>query len=69
MADFLGGSTSGFATAAGLLAFDWNAERAGGRPAFESLPVAARWGACYAGIAAVLLFGRFGEQQFIYFQF
>ncbi|WP_018478611.1 MBOAT family O-acyltransferase [Pontibacter roseus] len=32
-------------------------------------PVWVRWGVYYAAIIAVLLFGQFGHQEFIYFQF
>ena len=32
-------------------------------------PVWVRWGVYYAAIVAVLLFGQFGSQEFIYFQF
>jgi D-alanyl-lipoteichoic acid acyltransferase DltB (MBOAT superfamily) len=57
------------AAAAVLYAFDWYSEAAGGRAAFERLRTPARWTLYYAGLAAILLIGRFGEQQFIYFQF
>jgi D-alanyl-lipoteichoic acid acyltransferase DltB (MBOAT superfamily) len=57
---------------AGVLAlflFDCYSERREYRARFESWPVHLRWAAYYCAVAIILLAGRFGEQQFIYFQF
>jgi hypothetical protein len=44
-------------------------ERGVALDAVTSLPAWARWSLYYGAVLAVILFGRFDERQFIYFQF
>jgi hypothetical protein len=53
----------------GLLAFDFVAEHSEARRPFSSWPVQLRWATYYVGVLVLLYAGKFGEQQFIYFQF
>lgn len=56
--------------AVALFAFDYAAEHhGGGAAALSRHRATVRWGLYYAGVTALLVFGRFGLQQFIYFQF
>jgi alginate O-acetyltransferase complex protein AlgI len=52
-----------------LFAFDYASERLGGMAWFEKRPAWLRWSMYYAAASTVLFLGRFGLQQFIYFQF
>ena len=52
-----------------LVAVEAFQERGVGREAFASRPAWVRWSVYYAAIVAILLFGRFDEREFIYFQF
>ncbi len=52
-----------------LFAFDYASEKLGGMSWFERRPVWMRWSLYYAAAALVLGVGKFGLQQFIYFQF
>lgn len=67
------GSRDELAVTAGLIAFlalaDLRIARLGVSRALGDLPVAARWGAYFGLTAAVFLLGRWGNQEFIYFQF
>lgn len=52
-----------------LLLIEW-IQRAKTHPMdVRALPLPIRWSSYLAAILVVLLFGSFGEQQFIYFQF
>jgi hypothetical protein len=55
--------------AIGLLAFDFIAEHTEATRPFSSWPVQLRWAIYYSGVLVMLYAGKFGEQQFIYFQF
>lgn len=61
------------ATALGLIAAVWVAQWLRGARRVEARlarwPIWVRWPACYAAVMAMLVFGVFGEQSFIYFQF
>jgi D-alanyl-lipoteichoic acid acyltransferase DltB (MBOAT superfamily) len=58
------------AAAAALFVFDYAVERrADAARWLAARPAAVRWAVYYAAVAALLAFGRFGLQQFIYFQF
>ena len=54
---------------AALLALDWFSERADVLETIRSQPAWRRWALYYAFAFAVVFLGRFGNQQFIYFQF
>ncbi len=55
--------------ASALLVFDWLVEHHIPAGFLDTRPTWIRWSAYYVGVTLVLIFGSFGERQFIYFQF
>jgi hypothetical protein len=58
-----------FATAALLEAVGWASRSPGWRRRFLDAPRPVRWAVYYAGVAALLLYGNYSAQKFIYAQF
>jgi alginate O-acetyltransferase complex protein AlgI len=54
---------------AGLWSVEWVQRKRAYALEIPRMPLAIRWGIYVAGILAFLLFGNFGAQEFIYFQF
>jgi alginate O-acetyltransferase complex protein AlgI len=57
------------ASVATLFAVDAMQESGGARGWFRAQPLPLRWALYYAMVFAVLILGKFGSQEFIYFQF
>lgn len=59
----------GLLLTAGLWLFDYVSERAEGKGWLDTQPTWRRWGLYYAALTLLLFLGKFGQDQFIYFQF